>query len=122
MAKKKVLIVDDSPTVVAMTRSMLEESGYEAISASSGPEALESIKAQKPDLILLDVMLPGMDGYQVCRLVKFDESSKNIPVIMLTSRAADSDKEKASQVGADSYLIKSFGDDVLANKIKELIK
>jgi DNA-binding response OmpR family regulator len=99
----------------------LEANGYEVIAAYDGQQALDKAKAQNPDLIVLDLMLPKMDGYKVCRLLKFDEKYKHIPIIMFTARAQDTDKKIGFEVGADAYIIKPFEPQVLLGKIKELL-
>ena len=120
--KKKILIVDDEPQLVLVVKMRLEANKYEVITAQDGAEALEKVRAEKPDLIILDVMLPKLDGYKVCRMLKFDERFKNIPVIIFTVRAQESDKEIVKEVGADAYIPKPFESEVLLAKIKELLK
>jgi len=119
--RKKILVVDDEIQLVEMLKMRLEANGYEALTAYDGREALEKVRNQNPDLILLDLMLPKMDGYKVCRMLKFDKKYKNIPIIIFTARVQESDKEKGSQVGADAYIIKPFEPQVLLSKIKELL-
>lgn len=115
-------MVDDEPDVSKLLKARLESAGYAVFAAFDGVEALKAVKEFSPDLILLDVMLPKMDGYQVCRLLKFDEKSKNIPVIMLTARAGESDKDKSLEAGADAYLTKPFKSDELLSTISSVIK
>ncbi len=122
MVQKKILVVDDEPDVSKLLKARLESAGYAVFAAFDGVEALKAVKEFSPDLILLDVMLPKMDGYQVCRLLKFDEKSKNIPVIMLTARAGESDKDKSLEAGADAYLTKPFKSDELLSTISSVIK
>lgn len=120
--KKRVLIVDDERDLVETISFRLEAAGYEVLSAYDGQEGLEKARDEKPDLILLDVMMPKMDGYQVCRFLKFDEDFKNIPIVMLTARGQESDKNTGAGVGADAYITKPFDSASLLLKIKELLE
>lgn len=122
MAKKRILLVDDEPELVDMVKIRLESNGYEVSTAYEGQEALDKARKVKPDLIILDLMLPKIDGYKVCRLLKFDEKYKHIPILMFTARAQDSDKKIGAEVGADDYVTKPFEPQVLLGKIKELLK
>ena len=119
---KKILVTDDSPTIVAMIKELLESNGYAVVTASDGQEALDKAKKEKPDLIILDLMLPKIDGYKVCAMLKFDKNYSSIPIIILTARAGESDKELGSEVHADAYVTKPFEPDAFLAKIKELIK
>lgn len=121
MEKKRILVVDDEPDLVEMVKMRLEAFGYEVSVAGDGQEGLDKARAQKPDLIILDIMLPKIDGYKVCRMLKFDEKYKKIPVIMFTARAHDDDKETGRQVGAEAYITKPFEPAVLLAKIEELL-
>jgi DNA-binding response OmpR family regulator len=106
MASARILAVDDSPTILAMLEEILVSAGYEVITAEDGAEALESARNDKPDLILLDVMLPKLDGYRVCRLLKFDQKYKAIPIIMLTAKTEEQSMATGLRTGADQYLTK----------------
>lgn len=119
--KKKILVVDDEPDIVSMLTMRLEASGYQVVASSDGNDGYKKAKSEKPDLIVLDLMLPGMDGYQVCRLLKFDENYRNIPIIMLTAKGQKEDREWGQKVKADFYLTKPFESSVLLARIKELI-
>lgn len=119
--KKKILVVDDEKDLVETLVFRLEALGYEALTAYNGQEGLDKARSEKPDLILLDVMMPVMDGYQVCRMLKFDEEFKSIPIIMLTARGQDKDKKTGSDVGADDYVTKPFDSADLTARIKKLI-
>ena len=120
--KKKILIVDDEPLMVEMVMMRLEANGFEVVSAGDGQEALEKVRKDKPDLIILDLMLPKIDGYKVCRMLKFDEKYKKIPIILFSARAQQGDMTLGKEVGADAYLIKPFEAEVLLAKINELLK
>jgi DNA-binding response OmpR family regulator len=122
MNKKRVLVVDDEADLVEMLTLRLEANDYEVITASDGQEGLEKARKEKPDLIILDLMLPKMDGYKVCRMLKFDEKFKQIPVILFTARAQESDVRLGEEVGANAYLTKPFEPAILLAKIKELIE
>jgi DNA-binding response OmpR family regulator len=122
MSKGKILIVDDEPELVKAIQIRLESSGYEVTVARDGQEGLDKIKSERPSLVILDVMLPKLDGYKVCRLLKFDEKYKNIPVIMLTARAQESDAKLSAEVGADAYVTKPFDHRIVLSKIQELLK
>lgn len=119
---KKILVVDDEKELVKAIQIRLERAGYEIIIANDGEEGLEKAKRCKPDLIILDVMLPKMDGYKVCRLLKFDEKYKNIPIIMLTARAHESDAKISAEVGADMYITKPFDHQVVLSNVQRLMK
>src|SRR3989338_4794951 len=121
MDKKIILLVDDEVQLVEVVKMRLEANNYEVILAYDGQEALDKARKAKPDLIILDLMLPKMDGYKVCRMLKFDEKYKNIPIIMFTARAQDSDEKLGYEVGADAYIVKPFEPEMLLDKIAELL-
>ena len=122
MSQKRILIVDDEKDLVDMLKLRLEAAGYEILEAYDGQEGLEKAKDEKPDLILLDLMLPKMDGYQLCRILKFDEDYKHIPIIMLTARAQQQDKQQGTTCGADEYVTKPFEPKELLSVIQKHIK
>jgi len=122
MTRKKILVVDDETSLVDLLLIRLEANGYETFAAYDGQEGLDKARSLKPDLIILDLMLPKLDGYRVCRMLKFDEKYKHIPVIMFTARAQESDKKLGLEVGADAYIVKPFEPEILLSKIKELIQ
>lgn len=121
MTKKRILLVDDEKDLVETVTFRLEAAGYEVIPAYDGSEALEKTRREKPDLIILDLMLPKIDGYKVCRMLKFDEKYKRIPVLMFSARALDEDKKTGEEVGANAYITKPFEPQTLLGKIKELL-
>lgn len=121
MDKKRVLIVDDEPDVVESIKFSLELENVECLEAYDGEEALSKAKNEKPDLILLDIMLPKINGYKVSRLLKFDEAYKNIPIIMLTARAQEKDKQLGEDTGADEYVTKPFEMDELLKLAKKYL-
>lgn len=122
MAKAKVLLVEDDPIQASATKEILRKVGYEILWAEDGINAIKLVKSEKPDIILLDVILPGMDGYEVCRWLKLDENSKGIPVIMLTVKKELSDKISGLQIGADDYLPKPYNELELNARIYALLR
>lgn len=119
---KKLLIVDDEKDMVFAVKLQLEANGFDVITAHDGQAALELARKEKPDLLILDLMLPKIDGYKVCRMLKFDEKYKHIPIIMFTARIQKSDEKLGYEVGADAYVTKPFELPVLLSKIRELLK
>jgi DNA-binding response OmpR family regulator len=115
---KKILVIDDHPQVVELIRMRLESAGYEVEAAYDGHEGLKKAQSLRPDLIILDIMLPKMNGFKVCRLLKFDRRYRDIPIVMLTSRAKVSDKEIGEKTGADEYLFKPYN----PQKLLELVR
>jgi DNA-binding response OmpR family regulator len=122
MAEKRILVVEDEKDLVEILSVRLEASGYKVIAAYDGQEGLDKAKKEKPDLIILDLMLPKVDGYKVCCLLKFDEKYKKIPIIMFTARAQESDRKLGEEAGADGYITKPFEPKALLDKIAELLK
>lgn len=119
--KKKILVVEDEAELTGAIQIRLEQAGYEVLIAYDGQEALEKARTENPDLIVLDLMLPKIDGYKVCRMLKFDEKYKKIPVVMLTARAQEKDENLGYEVGADAFITKPFKYQVLLAKIAELL-
>ena len=118
---KKILVVDDEPDVASLLTLMLKSQGYDVITARDGQEALEKARNQNPDLILLDVMLPKMDGYKVARMLKFDENFSHIPIILLTAKIQDKDRQTGMEMGANDYVTKPFDTTSLLAKVKALL-
>ncbi len=112
---KVILIVEDDPKSLTLTRDLLQISGYIAIEATDGEHGVELAKAEKPDLILMDIMMPKMDGLQATRILKAAVTTRNIPILALTSYAMAGDKERILQAGCDGYITKPID-------IKELLK
>ena len=106
--KKNVLVVDDDPLVVKILKQPLERAGYDVNVARQGLEALQKVKEKRPDLIILDILMPLMDGFKVARFLKFDKRFKDIPIIVLTSRATEGERKMGEKVGANEYLYKPF--------------
>jgi len=118
---KKILIVDDEEDLAFSIARRLASAGYEAICAEDGAEGLRRAQTEAPDLIILDLMLPKMDGYKVCRLLKFDERFKHIPIVILSARCQDDDMDLGKKTGADAYMTKPFDPAALLDKIRELL-
>jgi two-component system, OmpR family, alkaline phosphatase synthesis response regulator PhoP len=121
MTTNKVLIVDDEPDILETIRFSLEHENIECIEAHDGAEAFAKAKQEHPDLILLDVMLPGIHGYKVAKLLKYDMEYKHIPIFMLTARAQESDIKLGEEVGADEYITKPFDMDKLIALVKKYL-
>jgi DNA-binding response OmpR family regulator len=121
MEKKKILIVDDEPDLVETLMTGLEQENFECFAAYDGNSGLMYARSKMPDLIILDVMLPGLDGYRVSRFLKFDKQCKGIPIIMLTAKSEDEDRLMGEETGADYYMTKPFSMDKLVLKIKEFL-
>ncbi len=119
--RKKILVVDDEKSMTNLLKKRIEAAAYDVSVASDGQEGLDKARIEKPDLIVADVMMPRLDGYHMCRLLKFDERYKNIPIIMLTSRDNDRDRMTANEVGADAYVVKPFKGEELMSNIKKLL-
>lgn len=115
MAKKKILVVEDEVDLVKAIELRLTKEGFDVITSLDGEDALKKARTENPDLLILDLMLPKIDGYKVCRLLKFDQKYKNVPVIMLTARVEERDRNLGMEMGADEYITKPFEwDDLLA--------
>lgn len=122
MKKKKILVVDDEPDMVKALQIRLEQAGYQVITAYEGESGLDKTREEKPDLVILDIMMPVMDGFQVCEKIKSDPSIKGIPVIMLTAKTMGDDFDKAMEKKADWYITKPFDDKHLLRRIKGLLQ
>ena len=118
---KKILIVDDEPDILKAVTFRVKKMEYEVVTATNGQEALDLIQKEEPDLILLDIELPVMNGYEVCQRVKTNEKLKHIPIIFLTASSASKIAEKVKEFNADDYLIKPFDSEELLKKIKNFI-
>jgi len=122
MARRKVLVVDDEKYVVELIKDILESAEYRVIPAYNAKEALERVYSESPDLILLDILMPEVDGYQVCREIREDLLLSNIPIIMLTVKGAEKDEIKGLGIGADDYIIKPFRPGVLLARVRMVLK
>lgn len=118
---KKVLIVDDERDIVETLRFILECENLDCVVAYDGEEALNLAKTQNPDLIILDVMLPKINGYKVCRLLKFDTKYKHIPILMVTAKTQEEDKIIGEETGANEYITKPFDIETLTKLVKKYL-
>lgn len=118
---KKILIIEDNPASVHFITRHLNQKGYETTVAEGGFAGLKAAQDEKPDLILLDIMLPDMDGHRVCRMIKMNKSLKSIPIAMFTSRDTDDDAEKAKAGGADAFLLKNTRVEIILDVIQKLL-
>jgi two-component system, OmpR family, alkaline phosphatase synthesis response regulator PhoP len=121
MSQKKILLVDDEVDLVETIRFSLENEGFTVLVSYNGEDALNQARKENPDLILLDLMLPKLDGYKVCRLLKFDERYKHIPILMLTAKTQEKDKLLGKETGANEYITKPFDIDKLMEKVKSYL-
>jgi len=120
MDKKKILIADDEPNIRSLVSRMLGKD-YIVIEATNGEEAIDIAKRQEPDLILMDLMMPQMDGYTACSSIKADQATKGIPVVMLTGVVHELNKRFARDMGADAYITKPFSADELLRQVKQVL-
>ncbi|NVJ93432.1 MAG: response regulator [Methylocystaceae bacterium] len=118
---KSVLVVDDEPNIVLSLEFLMTQAGYEVRIARDGNEALEAVVEKTPDLILLDLMIPGRDGYDVCQTLRRSEEWASIPIIMLTAKGREVEKEKGLALGANDYVTKPFSTSELTARVKELL-
>ena len=122
MTKKKILIIDDEKEMAQVERLRLEAHGYQVIVAYEGESGLLLARSEKPDLVILDIMLPKADGYEICRRFKKDEACKNIPIVLVSAVDQKYDTNLGKKVGADDFFTKPFDPPSLIAKIKELTK
>jgi two-component system alkaline phosphatase synthesis response regulator PhoP len=118
MDKKRILIVDDEPDLVETLQVRLAQENYECLTANDGHNGFELARTEKPDLVILDIMLPVMDGYKVARLLKFQKELKHIPIIMLSAKDRDEDRLMGEQTGANYYITKPFSMDKVVTTVK----
>lgn len=121
MSEKTVLIADDEKDIVETLKFMIESEGVKCITAYDGEEALALIKENLPDLVILDVMMPKINGYKVCRLLKFDLRFKDIPILMVTARSQEEDKLIGEETGANEYITKPFDIIEVVEKVKKYL-
>jgi DNA-binding response OmpR family regulator len=117
----KVLIVDDDPDLRSLYRLVLKQEGLEVVEAESGQEALTKVRVENPALILLDIMMPEMDGFEVCRRLRADPQTAGVPVLICSAKATIDDRKTGMRVGADDFVTKSDGPRVLVNRILSLL-
>ncbi len=117
----RVLIADDEPNIVVSLEFLMKREGHAVSVARDGREALETIRRERPDLVLLDVMMPGLSGFDVCQAVRADESLAGVRVVLLTAKGRDTDLAKGTALGADAYVTKPFSTRELAERVRELL-
>ena len=117
----KILVVDDEPTIVRLMEFILARQGHEMLVAVNGEEALEKIQAHKPDLVLLDIMMPRIDGYEVARRVRANGETAHLPIIMLSAKAQEADIRKGMEVGVNEYITKPFSPDQLVHVVSDYL-
>lgn len=122
MSPQTIVVVEDESDILEIISYNLRREGYRVVDLFSGEEALDTIKRNKPDLVLLDVMLPGMDGLEVCRQLKSVQETKNIPIIMLTAKGEEADIVCGLELGADDYITKPFSPKVLVARIRTVLR
>jgi DNA-binding response OmpR family regulator len=122
MAKDKILAIDDEEDILELLRFNLTKEGYQVCSASTGEEALSLARAERPDLVLLDLMLPGIDGLEVARRLKADPITRNMPIVMLTAKGEESDIVAGLELGAEDYITKPFSRKVLVARLRAVLR
>jgi two-component system alkaline phosphatase synthesis response regulator PhoP len=118
---KKIIVVDDEPYIARVIKFKLEQEGYNVISANDGQTGLQRIREEKPDLVLLDVMMPGLSGYDVCQQLKKDPALSGIPVVILTAKGQERDREQGLNMGASDYITKPFSPNRLLELVRNMI-
>ena len=121
MAKGKILVVDDEIYIVHILDFSLGMEGYEVLTALDGEQALEKARAEHPDLVVLDIMMPKLDGYETCKMLKADPKTKDIPVILLSAKDRNVDQKVGFEVGADDYITKPFSPRKLVERINTIL-
>lgn len=122
MSEEKILVVDDEEHICELIKFNLDKNGYKTMTAKDGMEALKKVKKEMPKLILLDLMLPGMDGYDVCKEIRKDNSISSIPIIMITAKGEEFDKVLGLELGADDYITKPFSVRELVARVKAVLR
>ena len=122
MAKQKIVAIEDEPDILEIIKYNLEKESYEFIGETDGEEGLNLVRRELPDLVLLDVMLPGIDGLEICRRLKYEAATREIPVIMVTAKSEESDIVLGLEVGADDYLSKPFGPRELVARVRAVLR
>lgn len=120
--KEKILVVDDETDILTLLEYNLEKAGFKVISADDGPDAIDITKRERPDLIILDIMLPSMEGTEVCKILKSGDATQHIPIIMLTAKGEEVDRVVGFELGADDYITKPFSPRELILRVKAVLK
>jgi len=119
---KKILVIEDDPATLRLVDYSLKQEGYEVITAANGPDGIQKALGESPDLVILDVMLPGLDGFEVCYQLRAEPSTAKLPILMFTARAQEIDKDTGRRVGADDYLTKPSAPEEIVNHVAKLLK
>ena len=119
---KEILIVDDEPSIVVPVQFLMQQQGYTVLVAEDGHDALDMIYKYQPDLVLLDIMLPGIDGYEVCEIVRLNPKLRNVKIIFLTAKGREVEIAKGLALGADAYITKPFSNAELVAKVKTVLE
>ena len=122
MKQKKILIADDNENIREALTYLLEDEGYKLVLAKDGSDTLKKVKEFRPDILFLDIMMPEMNGYEICQIIKQDEELKATYVIMLTAKGQVAEQERGKEVGADEYIVKPFSPMEILNKIKNILE
>ena len=122
MPKERILVVDDEEDILELVRYNLSKDGYTVTCVSSGEEGIRKAQEERPDLVLLDLMLPGVDGLDVCKILKSEPNTKDIPIIMLSARGEEADIVSGLEIGADDYVVKPFSPRILSARIKSSLR
>lgn len=122
MFKKKILVIDDTELTVTLIKEILTDAGYDVISAYNGEQGIQLVKEEKPDLVILDVIMPEMDGFEVCRILRDDESNNLMPILMLTCQSNEEDKLIGLELGVDDYIVKPFNHRELLGRVNNTLK
>ena len=118
----RILVVDDDPEIVRLVRAYLEQAGYQTLTAFDGAQALHNIRRERPDLVVLDLMLPDQDGWEITRQVRADKNLSHLPIIMLTARIDDTDKIVGLELGADDYITKPFNPREVVARVRSVLR
>jgi DNA-binding response OmpR family regulator len=119
---KEILIVDDEPGIVVPVQFLMEQQGYRVMTAERGEDALDLIYQYKPDLVLLDIMLPGIDGYEVCQIVRLNPDYRDVKIVFFTAKGRETEIAKGLALGADAYITKPYSNAELVAKVNELLE
>jgi DNA-binding response OmpR family regulator len=120
--KEKILVVDDETDILTLLEYNLEKAGFKVMTADDGPDALDITKRERPDLIILDIMLPSMEGTEVCKILRSGDATRHIPIIMLTAKGEEVDRVVGFELGADDYITKPFSPRELILRVKAVLK
>ena len=121
MYQAKILVVDDEVYILHILDFILGAESYDVVTASNGEQALQKVREEKPDLVILDIMMPKLDGYETCRMIKKDPATKSIPVILLTAKGREVDQKLGREVGADDYMTKPFSPSKLIERVQAIL-